>query len=165
MKAGKIAKMSIDEIWLLGFHLIEHSSVAIKDFEDFGDVRIVALSDKRDILCSCLSLDFGGADNVMLLLFGAIEPSQEKACPLCLLATLVAAQIKQDIRIDTEELFNNTDYRLGNLGVTGRLRMIWVRQIEPINHKERIIFLVKCDYIFDVMVGSKCKRPEISATV
>jgi len=117
---------------LLRFHLIEHRSIAVKQFEDFSNMWIRALCNQRNILTLAIfSFDLCCSNDVVLLLLCTIKPSQEKPCTLCLFSALSTAKVKKNVWIFSKEFFNDADDSLGYFGIIGRLEMTGIGKIKP----------------------------------
>ena len=141
-----------------GLRLIKHIHLALKDLDELVNVRVRALSDKGNIFfirTTIGTFDFRRTYDVMLLLLGSVEPSEEESCTLSLLTAIGTTQIQKDVRVLMKEFLNNTDDGLSNLHITWRLGMLRVCQIKPIGRKIRIGVLVKGYDVFDIMVCPK----------
>ena len=79
---------------LSGLHVIEHGNVGIKQLNDFVKMWVVALNNKRNIVKTSIAFYFRSTNVIVLLLFSAIKPSQEKPRPLSLLFSIGAAHIE-----------------------------------------------------------------------
>ena len=129
---------------LLGFHLIEHRSIAVKYLENFSNMRVCALSYQCNIFTLAIfSIYLSCSYDVVLLLLCAIKPSQEKPCTLCLFSTLSTAKVKKNVWFFFKEFFNDADDGLRNFGIARRFAMTWVGKIKPEYREERVVLLVK----------------------
>ena len=143
----------------LRLHLIEHRSFLVKVSEGFFSLRMVSRDNDSHVFFSSrfLTFDFCSFEVIAFLLTGFVKPKREKACPLSLLIIYRATHIEHDVRVCTEELFNNAKDSLGNLCVTRRDLLVHIRKAEPICIKICRFFLVEADQILYVVVGYKVK--------
>lgn len=129
---------------LLGFHLIEHRSIAVKYLENFSNMRVCALSYQCNIFrCTIFSIYLSCSYDIVLLLLCAIKPSQEKPCTLCLFSTLSTAKVKKNVWIFSKEFFNDADDGLGYFGIVRGLEVAGIGKIKPKDREERVVLLVK----------------------
>jgi len=94
-----------------GLLLVEHVDFAFEILEHLINVRIRSLGNDCNIFFSTftIALNFCGTNDIMFLLLGLVKPSQEKAGSLCLLSSVRAAQVEENVRVLTEKLLNDTD--------------------------------------------------------
>ena len=138
----------------LGLQFVEHGRFLVENVEDLCELGVAALHNKGNIFQPfTFSSNFDGTRYIVLLLFGAIEPTQEKACALGLLSTLSATHIQQDVRILAKELFNDAHNRLCYLPVVRRRLLIKIGEIEPISSKVRIVIEFKIHSVKNAIVG------------
>jgi len=147
--------------------VVEHLYLIIESLNDFVKHRMRSLYDESHIFLSWLVIradapEFRRLDEIAFLLLISVKPAKEQSCPLSLLPLVGAAHIKQNLRVKTEELFDDTDDCLCNLHITGRLCMLWVCQVEPVGRVEGVGIQFEVDGIDDVEVRLKHVLPRLA---
>ena len=141
------------------FLLVEHTDLLVENGKDLFESGVAALNNKSYILISAfLTTHFHRPHHILLLLLSSVKPAQKQPCTLSLLSAVSATHIKENIRILSEKLLNDTNNGLRNLRVAWRRTVVHIREIEPIRHVVRIGIIVKGDRIFNAVVRSEKYR-------
>lgn len=136
-------------------HFIEHCNVSIKQTDNLVKMRIVALNNGSNVFQSLLAFDFGSPDNIMFLLLCSIKPTEEQTRTLSLLTAVHTADVKQNIGVFPEKLFNDTNNSLRYLFVSRRGCIVQIGQVKPISNIIWICIIIERHGIIYSVICSK----------
>ena len=98
--ASKADGMRNEETKDLRLHVVEQGCLTVEDSKNLVKKGITALYNQRHIFLPVFfSSHLDRACHIMFLLLRSVEPAHEKARTLCLLPTLRAAHVEQDVGI------------------------------------------------------------------